>query len=375
MWKMYEVMKRVVIGASIFLIFLSSFLSAEKTAQVSLRYSRQDTLVRIVVEGEESVIAGSTTLASPTVLRIDFPFLFDLKKPQDFPFEIFRKDRTLNIVLKDAADIKVYKLANPSRIVAQMKVKTADVRQESGQATVPPPKPLEQIAVPPAKQQPALPKPATPKPAAPPAAAPPAAPPSTAAPQAVVPPPAVPPVPYRTIVIDPGHGGYDFGLVKQDFKEKDFTLNIAKDLSALLMKKGVKVVLTRRVDQSLPLAERISLANSRTPDLFLSIHATPADAFAITTAALDDPGADAVLRLYKLSLRQSRHVDRSRTIARSIADAVKPDFKPGVVIRELPLPVISSLDAPAMLIEYPITAITQKDREKLISAIVKGLVP
>lgn len=366
MWKMYGVMKRVVIGACIFLICLTSFLAAEKTAQISLRYSRQDTLVRIVVEGEESVIAGSTTIASPTVLRIDFPSLFELKKPQDFPFEIFRKDRTLNIVLKDAGDIKAYKLANPSRIVAEMKVKTADVKQQSGQATVPPPKPLQQIAVPPAKLQSAT----------PPTATPPTAPPPAAAPQAVAPPPAVSAVAYRTIVIDSGHGGYDFGIVNRDFKEKDFTLNFAKDLSALLTKKGVKVVLTRKVDQSLPIEDRISLANSRTPDLFLSIHATAADAFAITTAAMDDPGADAVLRLYKLSLRQSRHVDRSRTIARSIAEAVKPEFKPGVVvIRELPLPVLSSLDAPAMLIEYPMTVITQKDREKLISAIVKGLVP
>jgi len=359
-------MKRVVIGACIFLICLTSFLSAEKTAQISLRYSRQDTLVRIVLEGEESVIAGSMTIASPTVLRIDFPSLFELKKPQDFPFEIFRKDRTLNIVLKDADDIKAYKLANPSRIVAEMKIKTADVKQQqSGQATVPPPKPLQQIAVPPAKLQPAP----------PPSAPPPTAPPPAAAPQAVAPPPAVPAVAYRTVVIDPGHGGYDFGIVNQDFKEKDFTLNFAKDLSALLAKKGVKVVLTRKVDQSLPLADRISLANSKTPDLFLSIHATATNAFTITTAAMDDPAADAVLKLYKLSLRQSRHVDRSRTIARSIAEAVKPEFKPGVVIRELPLPVLSSLDAPAMLIEYPMTVFTQKDREKLISAIVKGLVP
>jgi N-acetylmuramoyl-L-alanine amidase len=370
MWKMYEVMKRVAIGACIFLICLASFLSAEKTAQISLRYSRQDAIVRLVIEGEENIIAGSTTIASPAVLRIDFPALFDLKKPQDFPFEILKKDRTLNIMLKDTGDIKVYKLSNPSRIVAEMKVKTADIRQQPGQAAVPPPTPLGQVTAPAAKPQPPL-----QKPAAPPTAVAPAATPPGAAPQAAAPPPSLPEVAYRTIVIDPGHGGYDFGIIDQQFKEKDFTLNLAKELGGLLAKKGVKVVLTRKVDQSLPITERISLANSKSPDLFLSIHATPADAFAVTTAAMDDPGADTVLRLYKLSLRQSRHIDRSRVIARSIAEAVTADFKPGAVIRELPLPVLASLDAPAMLIEYPVSATDQKEREKLISAIVKGLLP
>jgi N-acetylmuramoyl-L-alanine amidase len=339
-------------------------LFAEKTAEISLRFSRQDTLVRIVVEGEERVISGSTTIASPSVFRIDFPSQFELKKPQDFIFEAARNDQTLIITLKDVSDIRVYKLLNPSRIVAEMNIKPADIKQQqSGQGTVPPPKPREQITVPSPKQQPGAPQGASP-----PAAAPPAA----------VPPPALPSLAYRTIVIDPGHGGYDFGMSTQDFKEKDFSLNIAKDLSALLLKKGIKVVLTRKVDQSLTLAERISFANGKAPDLFLSIHATPSDAFAITTAMLDDSGADAVMRLYRLSFRQSKHLDKSRAIARSISDAIKANFTPGAVIRELPLPVLSSLDAPSILIEYPITAkktFNQKERDKLISAIMKGLLP
>ncbi|HYQ47642.1 MAG TPA: N-acetylmuramoyl-L-alanine amidase [Thermodesulfovibrionales bacterium] len=355
------IVKRVV-GACIFLICLASFLSAEKTAQISLRYSRQDTLVRLVIEGEDSVIAGSTTIASPTVLRIDFPALFDLKKPQDFPFEIFRKDRTLNIMLKDASDIKVYKLSNPSRIVADMKVRLTAGTQQPDQATVPPPRPLAQIAVPPVKQQPAAPQ---------------SAPFQPAAPQTAAPSPGTPAV-FRTILIDPGHGGYDFGMVTQDFKEKDFTLGMARDLGAALAKKGLKVILTRRTDQSLTLSERVSFANSKTPDLFLSIHATPDNLPAVTTALIDDQGTDVVMKLYKIAVRQNRHIDRSRTAARSIAEALTADRRSKAVLRELPAPVLNSLDAPAVLIEYPVTAkmsVDQKARDKFISAIVKGLVP
>lgn len=351
-------MKRPVIFAGIFLVCFVSFLSAEKTAQISLRYSRQDTLVRLVVEGEDSVIAGSTTIASPAMFRIDFPTLFELKKPQDFIFETSRKDRTLSIALKDVMDIRVYKLSNPSRIVAEMKVKpAAGAQQPAGQGTVPPPKPLGPTAVTPAKQQPAATQQAQSQTAAP----------ATATPAA-----------FRTIVIDPGHGGYDFGMITQDFKEKDFSLSLAKDLGAALAKKGIKVVLTRRADQSLPLAERVSFANSKTPDLFLSIHATPDDVPAVTTALMDDQGTDVVVRLYKLAARQSRHIDRSRMIARSIAEALTADPKSKAALRELPAPILNSLDAPAMLIEYPVTAKKtpdQKARDKFISAIVKGLAP
>ena len=372
MWKMYVVMKRVVIGACIFLICLASFLSAEKTAQISLRYSRQDTLVRLVVEGDDTVIAGSTTIASPAMLRIDFPALFELKKPQDFIFETSRKDRTLNIALTDVMDIRVYKLSNPSRIVAEIKVRPAAVAQQpSGQGTVPPPKPLGPTAAAPAKQQPAVPaakQPGAPQPAP--------APSQTGAPPAAAPPPAAPA--YRTVVIDPGHGGYDFGMLTQDFKEKDFSLSMAKDLAAALVKKGIKVVLTRRADQSQPLAERISFANSKSPDLFLSIHATPDDLPSVTTALMDDQGLDALIRLYKLAVRQNRHIDRSRTVARSIAEALAADTKAKAVLRELPSPILTSLDAPAVLIEYPVTAkktVDQKARDKFISSVMKGLMP
>ncbi|HYQ48532.1 MAG TPA: N-acetylmuramoyl-L-alanine amidase, partial [Thermodesulfovibrionales bacterium] len=158
----------------------------------------------------------------------------------------------------------------------------------------------------------------------------------------------------------------------------DFSLSMAKDLSALLVKKGIKVVLTRKADQSLPLAERISFANSKTPDLFLSIHATPDNVPAVTTALMDDQGTDAVMKLYKLAVRQNRHLDRSRTVARLIAEALTADTKSKAVLRELPAPILNSLDAPAVLIEYPVSAqktIDQKARDKFISAVAKGLAP
>ena len=81
-----------------------------------------------------------------------------------------------------------------------------------------------------------------------------------------------------TIVIDPGHGGEDPGaLGRGGTLEKDVTLIIAKRLKALIEQEpGLRVVMTRDSDYSLPLATRVEKARRVKADLFVSIHA---DAF------------------------------------------------------------------------------------------------
>jgi N-acetylmuramoyl-L-alanine amidase len=76
------------------------------------------------------------------------------------------------------------------------------------------------------------------------------------------------------IVIDPGHGGHDPGAMGKGVDEAELVLDVALRLEALLMKiPGVEVILTRRTNEYIPLAERTALANREAADLFLSIHA------------------------------------------------------------------------------------------------------
>jgi len=76
------------------------------------------------------------------------------------------------------------------------------------------------------------------------------------------------------IVIDPGHGGEDFGAVGiGGLLEKDVVLDIALRLERELTEKlGAVVRLTRRADRFVPLADRTNLANDFEADLFLSLH-------------------------------------------------------------------------------------------------------
>lgn len=82
-----------------------------------------------------------------------------------------------------------------------------------------------------------------------------------------------------TIVLDPGHGGKDFGAVENGANEKDINLAVAKRLRDLIEKnlKDVKVEMTRQTDKYLTLQERADIANGVGGDLFLSIHVNSVD--------------------------------------------------------------------------------------------------
>lgn len=87
----------------------------------------------------------------------------------------------------------------------------------------------------------------------------------------------------KLIVIDPGHGGIDPGAIgPANTKEKTVTLQVAKEVQALLEKAGAKVIMTREKDREVASAEasdaqelgaRTAIANSQKTDLFISIHA------------------------------------------------------------------------------------------------------
>ena len=81
---------------------------------------------------------------------------------------------------------------------------------------------------------------------------------------------------FKTVVLDPGHGGKDAGAVSADKKtmEKDINLDVALKLEKLIKEKapGIKVVLTRRTDVFIPLGDRAQIANREDANLFISLH-------------------------------------------------------------------------------------------------------
>ena len=75
------------------------------------------------------------------------------------------------------------------------------------------------------------------------------------------------------IVIDPGHGGEDRGgLPGQRIPEKVMTLDVGLRLERVLQNLGYQVVMTRRSDRFVTLAERCRIANRIRNCVFVSIH-------------------------------------------------------------------------------------------------------
>ncbi len=76
-----------------------------------------------------------------------------------------------------------------------------------------------------------------------------------------------------TVVLDPGHGGKDYGAVGNLTNEKTINLNVGLEVRRLLGDRDdIKVVMTRDDDRFIPLQERANIANRNHGDLFVSIH-------------------------------------------------------------------------------------------------------
>ena len=182
----------------------------------------------------------------------------------------------------------------------------------------------------------------------------------------------------ETIVIDPGHGGTDTGVLSGDATaEKTITLAVAQRLRALIEARlGIRVILTRSDDRNVSLDERSAVANNSKADLFLSLHMNAAPATKVSGAAvlslrLDREGEDArraaaseavalpvlggalrTINLIPWDLAQARHVERSAVLAEMLEEQLRAYVMMSSQPRQsAPLRVLAGVDMPAALIE------------------------
>jgi N-acetylmuramoyl-L-alanine amidase len=293
---------------------------SQKVSEVSLRFSFQDDTIRIVLESDKDTIDNANTIASLSDFKIDFPSSFILKKQKDFMFNTAKEGRLLIINLKDISEIKVFKLDMPSRLVIDLKTK----------------EPLAHI------------------------------------PDRVY----VKEHTVKLAVLDAGHGGYDYGLESSTAKEKDINLAFTSKLRRALLKEDRIVFLTRKTDRAITIDNRIIFTNSKNPDLFVSVHTSFSNGFVIYTSPIEDIHADITTKLYSQSYRQNRHIENSRAIAFAIGESIKSELEAEVVLREMPLPLLNAMDAPAILIELPMIHFVEQKPDmiaKVLSAILEGI--
>ncbi|MDF1860683.1 MAG: N-acetylmuramoyl-L-alanine amidase [Verrucomicrobiales bacterium] len=77
---------------------------------------------------------------------------------------------------------------------------------------------------------------------------------------------------FKTVIIDPGHGGRDLGASDSYVYEKHINLDVSRRLERALQEAGFKTVMTRTRDEFLALSERSSKANRYRNAVFVSVH-------------------------------------------------------------------------------------------------------
>ncbi len=170
--------------------------------------------------------------------------------------------------------------------------------------------------------------------------------------------------PFRTVVIDAGHGGHDSGARCSLGKEKTFALDTAKRLGRLLKTKGFKVKLTRETDVYLTLGQRVRIANAVSSAVFVSIHynAGQSRAKGIETFALPPAGTNSTYERsrssdalnYRGNRRDSENIALATAIHASMLFQLKKIPAWTVLdrgVKRARFAVLRGINKPAVLVE------------------------
>ncbi|MEW6571444.1 MAG: N-acetylmuramoyl-L-alanine amidase [Nitrospirota bacterium] len=310
-------------------------VSAQKKTEVLLKFSSEAGIMRIVFESEETFINRAKITTSASQIKIEFPEVFDLKTEKTPPLELVPSEKSLLINLPEKSEAKIFRLPEPARVVFDIQKKSHQPEKKAENQ-----QPKEQKTVPlQAEKQPPF-------------------------------------VTSRVIVIDAGHGGYDFGISSGDMHEKNISLDIAKELKTALSRRGKQVFLIRKVDQYVPLLDRILFVNQKRPDIFISLHVSASKNFVLYNPKFEERELKDLSDLYSLSSRQKKYVEKSLDLSESIGKAIKKEFGAEVVQRQMPLPLLNSVSAPCVVIEVPrpdVLIYDQKVRALIVNAIIEGL--
>jgi N-acetylmuramoyl-L-alanine amidase len=166
---------------------------------------------------------------------------------------------------------------------------------------------------------------------------------------------------FRTVILDPGHGGKDPGATNSLGTEAGYNLKVANRTKSLLEAKGFRVVMTRNSDRFLSLQERVELANAiRENAVFVSIHFNSGgrEARGIETFTLSPPGVSHYGRGLIAADSQARvgneHDSANIALATSVHGSLlrrlqKNTFDRG--IKRARFSVLSGVRHPAILLE------------------------
>ena len=167
------------------------------------------------------------------------------------------------------------------------------------------------------------------------------------------------------IVIDPGHGGSDYGAIREGINEKDITLDVSQRVASILKSKGYKVAMTRNDDTFVSLQDRVDFSENEAPEIFVSIHVNSA-------VATEPKGIEThYYHDYSKELANTIHAHLIKEIDTKDRGLFKSKFY-----------VINHTTVPAILVEMGFISneeeraelISDKRKQKTAKAIAEGII-
>jgi N-acetylmuramoyl-L-alanine amidase len=214
----------------------------------------------------------------------------------------------------------------------------------------------------------------------------------------------------RRIVIDPGHGGRDFGApgYLKGVHEKKVVLKLGRRLAKKIREKlHCEVVMTRTSDRYLTLEERTAFANTKNADLFISIHTNAArdrraygietfflnlatDNDAILVAARENATSTkniSDLQMILSDLMQNAKINESSRLAAHVQRSMCKNLRRSYSriknkgVKQAPFYVLLGAQMPAILIETAFISnsrdckrlVNAKYQDRMCDAIVNGI--
>lgn len=166
---------------------------------------------------------------------------------------------------------------------------------------------------------------------------------------------------FRTVVLDPGHGGKDPGATNPFGAEATYNLKLAGMVKKQLEAKGFKVVMTRQSNVFLSLQERVDFANAiKESAVFVSIHFNSGGSSArgIETFTLSPPGVPHYDHDFKAADMQTRagneHDSANIALATSVHGSILRRLGTNTLdrgIKRARFSVLSGVRHPAILLE------------------------
>src|SRR6476619_7191534 len=165
-----------------------------------------------------------------------------------------------------------------------------------------------------------------------------------------------------TVVLDAGHDGYDKGAASTFGSEKNFALDVARQLRPMLQAKGFKVVMTRETDVFIPLEVRARIANATKDSIFVSIHfnatgsnpaATGFEIFSLTPRGAPSTN-DESLALHFVNMQagspvEAQSVELATVVYHSMCGHFLEEFDRG--IKRARFDVLRRTNVPSILVE------------------------